>query len=249
MNFYLINPHFEFLTAMEDAGVTGNLCTYESWEPDYFTRIARDIDIHKKIKYMVAIRPHVLSPEYLVKITKSIKKISKGDRLQINLVSGHINPEDREMDRTLGTVTNNSTRQERSDYLIEYINLLNQLPQEEKPDYYVSVTNDFTFKAASRHNDKMIIPYSLYIENEYILNYNKTMIYLTPVLRKTQKELDSLSGYNLQEIEDKKFTYETMTNLVNKLKDQGIQQIMFGFRNMEDIKANIGFIKEYNYKN
>ena len=75
------------------------------------------------------------------------------------------------------------------------------------------------------------------------------MIYLTPVLRKTQKELDSLSGYNLQEIEDKKFTYETMTNLVNKLKDQGIQQIMFGFRNMEDIKANIGFIKEYNYKN
>ena len=108
---------------MEDAGITGNLCTYESWEPDYFTRIARDIDIHKKIKYMVAIRPHTLSPEYLIKITKSIKKISKADRLQINLVAGHITPEHgHEIDRTLGTVTNKSTNQERSDYLIEYNN-------------------------------------------------------------------------------------------------------------------------------
>ena len=249
MKFYLINPFFELLTEMEDAGITGNLCTYESWEPDYFTRIARDIDIHKKIKYMVAIRPHVLSPEYLVKITKSIKEISKGDRLQINLVSGYINPEDYETNRILGTVTNKSTRQERSDYLIEYINLLNQLPQEEKPDYYVSVTNDFTFKAASKHNDKMIIPYSLDIENASDLDYNKIMIYLVPFLRKTQKELDVLSGYNSQEIEDPKFTYETMTNLVNKLKDQGIKEIMFGHRNMEDIKRNIDFIKEYNYKN
>jgi hypothetical protein len=249
MNFYLINPYFELITTMEDAGITGNLCTYESWEPDYFTRIARDIDIHKKIKYMVAIRPHVLSPEYLVKITKSIKKISKEDRLQINLVSGHINPEDYETNKILGTVTNKSTGQERSDYLIKYINLLNQLPQEEKPDYYVSVTNDFTFKAASKHNDKMIIPYSVNIDNADDLDYNKIMIYFTPILRKTQKELDNLSGYNLKEIEDSKFTYETMTNLVNKLKNQGIQEIMFGFRNMEDIKRNIDFIKEYNYKN
>ena len=68
------------------------------------------------------------------------------------------------------------------------------------------------------------------------------MIYLTPVLRKTQKELDSLSGYNLQEIEDCKFTYETMTNLVNQFKDQGIKEIMFGHRNTEDIKRNIDFV-------
>ena len=248
MNFYLINPYFELLTLMEDAGVAGNLCTYESWESDYFTRIARDIDIHKKIKYMVAIRPHTLSPEYLVKITKSIKEISKEDRLQINLVAGHITPEHgHEVDRTLGTITNKSTREERSNYLIEYINLLNQLPQEEKPDCYVSVTNDFTFKAASRHNDKMIIPYELI--NEYNLEHIKVMIYLTPVLRKTQKELDNLNKYDLQKIEGYRFTYESMTNLVNKLKDQGIKEMMFGFRNIEDIKANIDFIKKYNYKN
>lgn len=237
---------------MEDSGVTGNLLTYHSNESDYFTRVARDIDVHKKIKYMVAIRPHVLSPEYLVKINKSIKEISKEDRLQINLVSGEINGEEYEMDRTLGTVTNRSTTKERSDYLIEYINLLNQLPEKEKPDYYVSVTNDFTFEAASRYNDKMIIPYYKYIHDRYDLTHSKVMIYLAPIMRKTQQELDNLTGYDLEKInslsEDVKFTYEAMTDLVNKLEDEGIEEMMLSAWNQEDVKINLDFIKGYNYK-
>ena len=249
MNFYLINPYFELLTLMEDAGVTGNLFAYHANESDYFVKVARNIDIYKKIKCMVAVRPHVLSPEYLVRINKSFKEISKENRLQINLVSGSIRQEDNETNRILGTITNKSTKEERSNYLIEYINLLSQVPQEEKPDYYVTITNHFTFKVASKHNDKMIVPYYQYIENQYDLDYSKVMVYLTPIIRKTQKELDSLSGYNLEETKYYNFTYETMTDLVNKLKDQGIKEIMFGFNNIEDIKRNIDFIKEYNHKN
>lgn len=247
MNFYLINPSFELLTEMEDSGVTGNLLTYHSNESDYFVKVARDIDIHKKIKYMVAIRPHVLSPEYLVRISKSFKEISKEDRLQINLVSGV--SEEYEMGRTLGTINNKSTTKERSDYLIEYINLLNQLPQEEKPDYYVSVTNNFTFEAASKNNDKIILPYYKYIHEEYDLTHSKVMIYLAPILRKTQEELDSLTGYDLKGIdEDVRYTYEEMTSLVNKLEEQGIKEMMISSWNSEDIKVNLDFIKYYNYK-
>jgi len=248
MNFYLIHPSFELLTEMEDAGVTGNLLTYHSKESDYFIKVARDIDIHKKIKYMVAIRPHVLSPEYLVRINESIKQISKGDRLQINLVSGEINDEEYGMDRTLGKITNKSSSKERSDYLIEYIELLNQLPQNEKPDYYVSVTNDFTFEAASKYNAKMIVPYLKYMHEKYDLTHNKIMIYFNPVMRKTQQELDNLVGYNFKEIEEVKFTYEEMTDIVNKLKDEGIKEIMFSSWNSEDIMVNLDFIKEYNHK-
>lgn len=247
MNFYLINPSFELFTEMEDAGVTGNLLTYHSNESDYFTKVARDIDIHKKIKYMVAIRPYVLSPEYLVRINKSFKEISKENRLQINLVSGV--SEEYEMGRTLGTITNKSTTKERSDYLIEYINLLNQLPKEEKPDYYISVTNNFTFEAASKYNDKIILPYYKYIHEKYDLTHSKVMIYLAPIMRKTKEELDNLIGYDLKGIdEDVRYTYEEMTNLVNKLEDQGIKEMMISCWNSEDIKINLDFIKEYNQK-
>lgn len=247
MNFYLINPYFELFTEMEDAGITGTLLTYHSKESDYFIKVARDIDIHKKIKYMIAIRPHLISPEYLLRLIKGIKEISKGNRLQINLVSGAIVDEEYEMDRILGPITNKSTKEERSDYLIQYIKLLNQLPQDEKPDYYVSATNDFTIEAASTYNDKIMIPYHKYINEKHNLKDKKVMVYLSPILRKTQEELDNLIGYNVEYIEDVKFTYEEMSRLVNKLKEEGIKEMMLSAWNKEDLKINIQFIKEYNY--
>ena len=250
MNFYFINPYFELFTEMEDAGIVGTLLTYHSKESDYFIKVARDIDIHKKIKYMIAIRPHLISPEYLVRLTEGIKEISKEDRLQINLVSGAIVDEEYKMDRTLGPITNKSTTQERSDYLIEYIKMLNQLPQHLKPDYYVSATNDFTIEAALAYDDKIMIPYHTYIRT-HNLKDRKLMVYLSPILRKTEEELDNLTGYDLEQIkyiEDVKFTYKKMNELVDKLKDEGIKEMMISAWNYEDLKINIDFVREYNQK-
>jgi len=251
MNFYFINPYFELFTEMEDAGIVGVLLTYHSKESDYFIKVARDLDIHKKIKYMIAIRPHLISPEYLVRLTEGIKEISEGDRIQINLVSGAVVDEESKMDRTVGPITNKSTTQERSNYLIEYIKLLNQLPEDKKPDYYVSATNDFTIEAASTYDDKMMIPYHKYINDKNNLKDKKVMAYLAPILRKTQEELDNLTGYDIERIkyiEDVKFTYEEMSNLVNKLEDEGIKEMMISAWNDEDLRTNIDFVREYNQK-
>lgn len=248
MNFYFINPYFELFTEMEDAGIIGTLLTYHSKESDYFIKVARDINIHKKIKYMIAIRPHLISPEYLVRLTQGIKEISEGDRIQINLVSGAVVDEESKIDRIVGPITNKSTTQERSDYLIEYIKLLNQLPQHIKPDYYVSATNDFTIKAASTYNDKMMIPYHKYIHEKDNLKDKKLMIYLAPILRKTQEELDNLTEYEGKNIEDVKFTHEEMNHIVNKLEDEGIKEMMISAWNKEDLKINIDFVREYNKK-
>ena len=195
---------------------------------------------------MIAIRPHLISPEYLVRLTEGIKEISEGDRIQINLVSGAVVDEESKMDRIVGPITNKSTTQERSNYLIEYIKLLNQLPKDKKPDYYVSATNDFTIEAASAYDDKMMIPYHKYIHDKNNLRDKKVMIYLAPILRKTREELDNLTGYEVKHIEDIKFTHEEMNDLVNKLEDEGIKEMMISAWNKEDLKINIDFAKKYN---
>jgi hypothetical protein len=233
---------------MEDAGIIGTLLTYRSNESDYFIKVARDIDTHKKIKYMIAIRPHLMSPEYLVRLTEGIKEISKGNRIQINLVSGAIIDKEYKINKIVGPITNKSTTQERSNYLIEYIKLLNELPQHKKPDYYVSETNDFTIKAALKYDDKMIIPYHKYIHEKHNLKDRKLMVYLAPILRKTQEELYSLTGYEVKNIEQIKFTYEQMNNLVNELEDEGVKEMMLSAWNKEDLKINIDFIRQYNQK-
>ena len=198
---------------------------------------------------MVAIRPHVLSPEYLVRIHKTIREMSKDDRLQINLIAGDLgrNSKQNEIEWTLGPITNKSTTKERSNYLIEYIDLLDKLPQNEKPDYYISISNEFLLEASLKHNAKMLIPWAEDIYNKVDLPYNKVMISLAPVIRKTQDELDNLTEYNLEEIENVKFTYEALTNLINNFKDQGIKEIIFGARNQQDVIRCIAFIKEYNH--
>ena len=69
--------------------------------------------------------------------------------------------------------------------------MLNQLPEDKKPDYYVSATNDFTIEAALTYDDKMMIPYHRYIHDKNKLRDRKVMVYLAPILRKTEEELDN----------------------------------------------------------
>jgi hypothetical protein len=250
MNFYIFNSDFDLISKLEDAGFTGTLFIYNTNESDFFTKIARDVDIHKRIKYMVAIRPHALSPEYLIRIDKSIKEISKDNRLQINLIAGHMKPDEIDVVRTISEVSNQSTSIERSKYLIKYIELLNKIEDRDKPDYYVSVTNDFTFSVAAKNNEKMIIGYSQYLENRYDLKNKKVMISVTPILRKTNKEIEQLKDYNVPNTSDlKMFSYEQMTDLVNNLKSDGINEIIYSSWNSEDTEEIINFVREYNQNN
>jgi hypothetical protein len=57
--------------------------------------LARDIDLTKKIKYMIALRPYNISPQYLTMINQSINQIMP-DRLQINFISGYIKPHEKQ---------------------------------------------------------------------------------------------------------------------------------------------------------
>lgn len=249
MHFYIFNFDFDLISKLEDAGFTGTLFIYNTNESDYFTKIARDVDVHKKIKYMVAIRPHVISPEYLVRIHKSIQEISKDNRLQINLISGHMKPDEIDVVRTISEVSNKSTPVERSKYLIKYIELLSNLEERDKPDYYVSVTNQFTYDVAAKNNDKMIIGYSQYLQNLYDLKNKKVMISITPILRKTHKEIEEVKSSNIHKTSDlQMFTYDEMNDLVNELKNEGINEVIYSSWNSEDTEEIINFVKQYNHK-
>lgn len=248
MKFYIFNNNFELIDRLEDAGFVGNLFVYNTHNADYFTKIARDLDVHKKIMYMVAIRPYVISPEYLVMVHKSIRDIARGSRLQLNLISGHIKPNE-DVVRTLGDVNSKSTSVERSEYLVEYIDMMNTLPKEDKPDYYVSVTNTFTFEAAARHGDKMIIRYSQYLDGRYELSNQKVMVSCTAVIRETQEELDKLNMNGIPHRADlDKFTHEDMNNVLARLQKDGINEIIFSSWNEKDLEEIINFVKNYNKK-
>ena len=95
MNFYYFGGHFTDNYSLEKASVleknhfAGVMFTYDATQGDMFVRTARDIKLDEKIKYLVAIRPYTISPQYLYTIYDSINEIME-DRVQVNFIAGYI---------------------------------------------------------------------------------------------------------------------------------------------------------------
>jgi hypothetical protein len=247
MDFYFFTSKFDLIEELDEVGFHGALFTYNVKQSDFFTRIAKKISPETRIKYMVAIRPYVISPQYLCMINDSLNEIAE-KRLQINLISGHIKDEEHYFGGILGEVNDHSSSIERSKYLIEYVDMLESM-NTTIPDYYVSVTNEFTFATASKYNSKMIIQYSQYMNNFYDTKDKRVMISVTPILRKNKEDLELATIPGVQHRADMdKFTYEEFYDIVKGLNSKGINQVIFSSWSDEETRYIIDFVKYYKEK-
>lgn len=276
MKFYYFGGNLEnkLLEKLEECGFVGVLFTYRQQQGDFFTLLARSMDLSKKIKYMIAIRTHALSPQYLCMINKSINSISK-DRLQINLIAGHIKPDELDFGGILGNITDTSSNIDRSNNLIEYLKMLHDMsknPEVSIPDYYVTTTNPFVFTAASRTNSKMIIPYKEYNLGDWIshdgtsfIDHNlnikiegkKVMLSIGPIIRDTQEEIDvfnELIAEHVKQWGPKKpyytndtifVTYEQFCELMKDLESKGIEEVMLHGHPIEERYRIMEYVKRY----
>ena len=88
MKFYYFGGNFYdgHTTLLENSHFDGVMFVYDSALGDVFTKMVENMKTNEKIKYLVAIRPYAISPQYLCMINQSINSIMP-DRLQINFVS------------------------------------------------------------------------------------------------------------------------------------------------------------------
>jgi hypothetical protein len=211
MKFYyfggVLNSDASNINYLEENGFDGVLFTYNPYQGDFFVRIANTINKNQKIKYMIAIRPHTVSAQYLCMINQSMNEIQK-NRLQINLISGHIKPHEIDFNGIIGDITDYSSVKDRTKYLIEYIQEISQMEQNKKievPDYYVSCTNIFAYEKATELKQKIILPYAVYKDGYFLdkdvpnqtrpgaklnISDQKIMIAIAPVIRETEESID-----------------------------------------------------------
>ena len=63
------------------------LLTFSFTSPDYLPFLPNMIRCTKNLKFMLALRPYTISPEYAIRIFNTIKN-NYGDRLTFNMVAG-----------------------------------------------------------------------------------------------------------------------------------------------------------------
>ena len=242
MNFYMFSYGLEEVENLYNHKYSGALFTYNINQGDFFTKISRKIDIKKDFKYIVAIRPYVISPQYLHMISKSIEEFLPNS-LQINIISGWIKEEEKDFGGILGEINDMSSNIDRSNYLTKYLDTIEKI-KIKSIDYYVSVTNKFVFDSCIKNNSKIIIPYSEYKKNIYDIDNKKIMISMSPILRETDQELSVLD--NVQNEDDlENFTYKKFNLLIEELKDKGINKMMLSSWDDEERKRINNFVKQY----
>jgi len=275
MKFYYFGGNFKEgeISRLERHHFDGVMFVYDAVLGDVFTRIVKDIKQHEKIKYLVAIRPYSITPQYLCMINKSISYMAQ-NRLQINLISGYIKDHEKSFGGILGNINDSSDRIDRSNYLIDYVEMLNTMGGNQiKPvlDFYVSTTNEHVFNATAKYNNKIILPYRDYKNghwtvingdrgedkgNTFDFNGRKIMLAITPIIRRTQEELDKSEEYAQRPIwkngerqgkvtDIEYFTYEEFDSFIKELKENGINEILMNGHQEEERERLISFIKEY----
>lgn len=204
---------------------SGVMFTHDIPEGDMFVKTAIDIKANENIKYLIAIRPYTISPQYLSMINRSMDRISK-NRLQINLISGYIKDHEDGVNGIVGDVNDQSSSIDRSNYMIEFLRVLSEMDQDKespgywrdpehrnKLDVYVSTTNSYVFEAAKKYNNKIILPYHIYARGHWSdvqkddslmipleLGDTEVMIAMTPIIRETEEELDLLTNYSVRPV-------------------------------------------------
>ena len=85
------------IKAYESAGVKSILLPYGATGPDYFVMLPYFLENTSSIKFMMALRPYALTPEYAVKSYQTVAqnlKYKYQDRLWLNVVAGMLVPEE-----------------------------------------------------------------------------------------------------------------------------------------------------------
>lgn len=278
MKFYYFGGNFEkdgmhsseTAYALEKHHFDGVMFTYDSTQGDMFVRTARDIRVGENIKYLIAIRPYTISPQYLQTINDSMNEIDEG-RLQINFIAGYIKDHESETNGIVGEVNDSSDSISRSKYIISFIQSLNNMKVNKSPlDFYVSTTNSYVFEEAKKYKNKIILPYHIWKRKFWSDVHNtkngrgkdldiedvEIMISLTPIIRETEEELGLLTDYALRPIWKKGevskviddveyFTHESFNDFIEMLENNNVNHILINAVPRAESDIIIPFIKQY----
>jgi hypothetical protein len=252
---------------LEEHHFSGVMFTHDIPQGDIFVKAALDIKLTKNIKYLIAIRPYTISPQYLYMINDSLNKIDK-NRIQLNLITGYTKDHENSFNGIVGSVNDQSDKVTKRKYMTEFLDTLNEMQSNKELrsplDFFVTTTNPRVLDTVNKHNNKIILPYSLYKNNSWFKKYDREfdvkskeiMLAITPIIRKTQEELDSLKEYALRPIWKEGevsrvvndvgyFTHKSFHEFIKELKSNNINYILINSVPQAENDIIIPFIKDY----
>lgn len=225
---------------LNDAGYYSCLFTVHSKTSDYIPKIAKSFDLKHKIKYMLAIRPYLLSPQYLMMLLAGFQDMAP-DRIMINWVHGHI-ANDENFNGIIDNGHDFADIDVRRSYMEKFITMcmdpkITGMYQEIKfPESLISGGNIEIVKMAKKLNLSFATAYDVFLqkwENEYKqFNLNSIFVQLSVLVRETddeaKKDFQNLVPDSMKQNSILYGSYETLKNKILQLDQMGVTDILVG---------------------
>lgn len=211
-------------------GYTACMLTYHSRENDMLIKLARAVDEHLPLKYIVAMRTYAVSPEYLGMVINGFEEIAK-DKLMFNIVAGDLHNNE----TSVFDVVDSSmllTSQDRVAYtglwLEKFTNL--DIIKNKIPNMFMSGTSRATFENCKNYNGGIMVMVDYYLENkEFLSQFDKRCVSLQICIRDTDEEAEKIKLKNY-EGDKLKWCYfyseKTLYEKIKELKKIGVTDLM-----------------------
>ena len=179
---------------LEECGYKSVLLTFHSQQPDYFVKSAASLTPGHKLKYMIALRPYHVSPQYLSMMTKAYNEI-ESNRLIINWIAGDFHNRPDEPDTELDIFLESEpidTIQKRTTFLRNFVKMYKlYCPVSERPPMVFSGYSDYTLETVKIHGGTSLCMFDTYRENiKKFDGIEKRMVSANVTILESNKEIE-----------------------------------------------------------
>lgn len=219
------SPHLDhksllkLIEEIDEVGYKSILLTVHSRSADYIPAVSRLLDKNFNIKYMLAIRPYLLSPQFFMMLIGGMETIAK-DKIMVNWVHGTLGPNE-DFNAVLNIPTNMEDPNVRREHLENFIKLLNKTNMFEPikiPESLVSGGNPDTIKMASDLGMHLGTGYDIFLNHYNICakyNFKKIFVQASLLVRDTDEE--ALKEKNKRDVQPINLIYGSSQTVEQKL--------------------------------
>lgn len=218
---------------LDEICIDSVLLTFHSGAEDNWIKAAAALNNKHDLKYMIAIRPYHLSPQYCAMMIEGFNAIGK-NRLILNFVAGDVQnrPEEQSQKDVFGNTENLQTIEDRKKFVRDFVSELTKSPViTNMPEFVFSGYSEYTIETAELYNGIGLAMYDDYIKHKDLFkNLKRKMVSVKVFIRETDDmaeiELDRL----ITRQREKDFTIygseETVFSKFLKMKEDGITDIL-----------------------
>lgn len=242
----------ELTKELDDVGYYSVLLTVHSRSADYLPKVASLLGAPGKVKYMLAVRPYLLSPQYFMMLWSALQSMEK-DRVIINWVHGTLGPKE-SFDAVLNIPENMQKPMVRKKHMREFLEALdkaNLFKPVDMPESLLSGGSEDTLKMVKQFNMHLGTGYDIF-RDEYDryrkMEFSKTFVQVSIIVRDTDEEAELVRSKHV--MENKNIivgSKQTVLRKIQELESMGATDLLIsnafaGGKEERDIIHN--FIKE-----